>query len=95
MVRGGNSRVWREGVTRAERQAERDRENSLLATTDSSTRQQYRTAFCTLKQTRRSYKLAICLDSGFPFDASSKAQGGGGVEVAWLGVGTVVLVGRE
>ena len=37
-VRGGNSRVWGEGVTRAELQKERQRADSVIATTDINTR---------------------------------------------------------
>ena len=80
MVRGGNSGVWGDGVTRTGLQEERDGENSLLATTDRSTRQQYRATFCTFKNTRSSYKPAIYLDSGLSLDTSSDVhRGGGGV----------------
>ena len=89
MVRGGNNRVWGEGVTRAELQKRRDGGDSLLATVDSSIRQQYRTTFCALKQTRSSYKPTFHLDSGLPFDVSSEAHGEGK-----LGSGLVAGGGR-
>ena len=60
-----------EGVKRAGTQRERDGGGSFLATTD-SIRQQHRTAFCALKNTRSNYKPAIYdVDSGLSFDASS------------------------
>ena len=66
-----------EGVTRAGLQNEQNGRGSLVATTDSKSRQQYRTTVCALKHTRSSYKPAIYLDSGLPFDASSEVHGGG------------------
>ena len=48
---GTVSRVWGEGVTRAELQKERNGDNSVHATTDGSIRLQYRTASCTSKHT--------------------------------------------
>ena len=59
MVGGGNSRVGGEGVTRAELQTNKHGGDYILATTDSSTRQQYRTTVCTLKPTRSGSKPAI------------------------------------
>ena len=51
--------------------------DSFLATTDSSIKQQYRTAFCALKQTRSSYIPAIYyVYSGLSSDASSEVCGG-------------------
>ena len=52
-----------EGMKRAGPQRERDGGNSFLATTDSIS-QLHRTAFCALKHTRSSYKLAIDLLCG-------------------------------
>ena len=64
MVRDGNSRVWGEGVTRTKPLIERDGGKPPPATTDSSTRQQYRAYFCTLKHTISSKKPVMYLDSG-------------------------------
>ena len=76
-VRGGSSRVWEEGVKKAEPQRERDSGDSFLATTDGSIKQQYRPAFCALKHTRSSCKPAIYyMDSGLSFDAFSEVFGG-------------------
>ena len=66
----------RKGMKRAGSQRERDCGDSFRATTDSNTKQQYRTAFCALKHTRSSYKPAIFIDSGLSFDASSEVHGG-------------------
>ena len=75
-VRCGSSSVWEEGVKRAVPQRERDSGDPFLATTDGSTKQQYRTAFCGLKHTRSSYKPAIYfMDSELPFDAFSEVLG--------------------
>ena len=70
----GDVVVFGEGVKRAGSQREQDGGDSFLAITD-SIEQQYRTAFCALKHTRRSYKTAICMDSGLFFDASSEVYG--------------------
>ena len=75
-VCGGSSSVSGEGVKRAEPQRERDGEDSFLATTDGSIKQQYRTAFCALKHTRCSFKPVIYMDSGLSFDAPSEVVGG-------------------
>ena len=76
-LKGGSGSVLGEGVKRAGPQRERDGGNSFLATTNSIVRQQHRTAFCTLKHTRSSYKAAIyCVDSGLSFEASSEVYGG-------------------
>ena len=66
-------------MTREGLHTERDVGDSLLATTDSSIWQQYRTIFCALKHTRSSYKQVIYLDSALPFDASLEAHGKGDV----------------
>ena len=76
--RGGSSKVWGKGLCRAEPQREQDGGDSFNNTTDSSIREQYRTASSGLKYTRSSYKPAICMDSGLPFDASSEPFGGRG-----------------
>ena len=73
---GGRGSVLGKGVKRAGSQKERDGGDSFLATTDTSIKQQYRTAFCALKHTRISYKPAIFMDSGLSFDASSEVYGG-------------------
>ena len=75
-LKGGRGSVFGEGVKRAGSQRERDGGDSFLATTDTSTKQQYRTVFCPLKHTRSSYKPAIFMDSGLSFDASSEVYGG-------------------
>ena len=63
-------------MTRARPRREQGGGDSFLATTD-SIRQQHRTAFCALKHTHSSYKLAIYyVDSGLSFDACSKVHGG-------------------
>ena len=77
------------GVLMAEPQREREGGDSFLATAD-SIEQQYRTAFCALKYTRSSYKLAIYMDSGLSFDASLKVYGG---EDLALAVGSGKLKG--
>ena len=75
-LKGGSGSILGEGMKRAGPQRERDGGDSFLATTD-SIRRQHRTAFCTLKHTRSSYKLAIYyVDSGLSFDASSEVHGG-------------------
>ena len=76
---GGRGSVFGEGVKRAGSQRERDGGDYFLATTDTSIKQQYRTAFCALKHTRSSYKPAIYMDSGLSFGASSGVYGGGGL----------------
>ena len=76
---GGRGSVFGEGVKRAGPQRERDGGDSFLATTDTSIKQQYRTAFCALKHTRSSYEPAIYMDSGLSFGASSGVHGGGGL----------------
>ena len=64
-------------MKRVEPQRERDGGDSFLATTDASTQQQYRTAFCALKDnTRGSHKVSVDMGSGLSFDASSEALGG-------------------
>ena len=68
--------VFGVGVKRTGSQKKRDGRDSFLATTDTSTTQQYRTAFCALKHTRSSYKPATFTDSGLSFDASSEVYGG-------------------
>lgn len=59
MVKDGNSRARGEGAMRAELQKERDGGNSLLATADSSIRQQHSITFSTLKHTGSSCNPAI------------------------------------
>ena len=81
-VRVGSSGVGGKGMYRAEPPREQDGGDTFLDTTDSSLRQQYRTAFCTLKYTRSSYKPAIYVDDGLPFDAPSEVFGGGDLAVA-------------
>ena len=82
-VRSGNSRVWDGGVTRAELQKGRDGGNSLLATADSSIRQQQR--FCSLGHARSSYKPDIYLDRGLSLDESSDVHGGKDLALAVRG----------
>ena len=63
----------------------------IVATTDTSIKQQSRTAFlfCALKHTRSSYKPAIYyVDSGLSFDASSEVYEGEGSDLA-VGSGKV------
>ena len=92
-LKGGSGSVLGEGVMRARPQRERDGGDSFLATTD-SIRQQHRTAFCALKHTCSSYKLAIYyLDSGLSFDASSEAYGGEDLALA-AGGGRARRTGR-
>ena len=85
--RGGSSSVWEEAVKGAGPQKERDGGGYFPATAD-SIKQQYRTAFCALKQTRSSYKPAIYVDSGLSFDASSGVYGGEDLALA-VGSGKV------
>ena len=59
MVRGGKSRVWGGGVTRAELQTERNGGDSLLATTDNTVRQQYRATFCALKPNAQQLQTSL------------------------------------
>ena len=73
--RGGSRRVWEKRVKRAEPQRERGCGDSSLDTTD-SIRQQYRTAFWALNQTRSRYKPAVYMGSGLSFDASSGVHQG-------------------
>ena len=77
-LKGGRGGGFGEGVKRAEPHREQDGGEYFPATTD-RIKQQYRTAFCALKHTRSSYKPAIYMDIGLPFDASSKVYGGGGL----------------
>ena len=58
-----------EGLSRVERQRERDGGGGL-GTPGSSFRQQDRTAFCALKDAPSSHKPATFIDSKFLFDAS-------------------------
>ena len=60
-VRGGRGSVFGEGAKRAGSHREQDGGDSFPATTDSSIKQQYRTAFCALNHTRSSYKPAIIM----------------------------------
>ena len=74
-------------------QRERDGGDSFLATADSIT-QQYRTAFCALKHTRSSCKLAIYyVDSGLLLDASSEVYRGEDLALA-AGGGRARKTGR-
>ena len=94
---GSRSSVWEEAVKGVGPQKERDGGGYFPATAD-SIKQQYRTAFCALKHTRKSYKPAIYVDSGLSFDASSGVYGERTwplrLEVARLGV-AAVAVGRK
>ena len=92
-VRGGRGSVFGEGVKRAAGQREQDGGDAFRDTTDSSMRQQQRTAFCALKDTRSRYKSAINVDSGLPFDASSKVFWGEDLVLA-VGSGRVRRTGR-
>ena len=71
-----------ERVKSAGPQGEQDSGDSFPATTDTSTKQQYRTAFCALKHTRSSYKPAIFVNSGLSFDAPSEMYGGEDLDLA-------------
>ena len=72
---------------------ERDGGDSFLTTID-SVRQQHRTAFCALKNTRSSYKLAIhYVDSGLSFDSSSEVCEGEDLALA-AGGGRAKITGR-
>ena len=71
---------------RVQSRRERDGGDSFLATTD-SIRQQYRTAFCALKQKRSSYNPAIYMVSRLSFDAPSKVFWGEDFALALEGVG--------
>ena len=73
---GGTGRVLGEGVKRAGAQKEQDGGDYFPATIDSSIKQLHRTAFCSLKHTRNSYKPAIYKDSGLSFDIFRKCMGG-------------------
>ena len=77
-LKGGRlGSVFGEGFKRAGSHRERDGGNSVPATTDSIISQQHRTAFCALKHTRSSYKLAsYYVDSELSFDASWEVYGG-------------------
>ena len=90
--RGESSSVLGGGVKRVGPQRERDGGDSFLATAD-SIEQQYRTTFCALKHTRSSYKLAIYMDSGLLFDASSEVYGGKDLALA-AGGGRAMKTGR-
>ena len=81
-VQGGRGSGFGEGVKRAGPQRERDDGDCFPATTDSSIKQHYRTAFFVLKHTRSSYKPAIHMDSGLSFDASSEVYGGAELTLA-------------
>ena len=73
----GRGSVWGERVKRAGSQRERDGGDSSPATTDTSIKQQYRSAFCALKHTRSSCKPALYyVASGSSFDASSEVYRG-------------------
>ena len=91
-LKGGSSSVLGGEVKRVEPQRERDGGDSFLATAD-SIKQQNRTAFCALKHTRSSYKLAIYMDSGLLFDASSEVYGGEDLALA-AGGGRAMKTGR-
>ena len=64
----GKGSVLGEGVRRAGSQREQNGGDAFPDTTDTSIRQQYRTAFCALKHTRSSYEPAINMDSGLSID---------------------------
>ena len=92
-LKGGSGSVLGEGMKRAGPPRERDGGDSFIATTD-SIRQQHRTAFCALKHTRSSYKLAIYyVDSGLLFDASSEVYWGEDLALA-AGGGRARRTGR-
>ena len=73
--RAGITLMRGRGFIMAKPQREQDGGDSFPAMTDSSIKQQYRTAFCTLKHMRSSCKPAIYMDSGLSFDASSEVYG--------------------
>ena len=90
-VRIGSRSVWEKGVKRVEPRRERDGGDSFIATTDSSIKQQYHTAFCALKHMRSSANQPFILTVGSHSMIIRKCLGGRPwplwLEVARSGVG--------
>ena len=70
-----SSGILREGLYRAESQRKRAGGDVFPDTTDSSSRQQCRTAFCEIRYMPNLKKTAFFLDSGLSPDVRPKASG--------------------